>query len=177
MDWSQRLFRDWGFAFLSYALSIGLNGTHSTHMQTGSHIVNNDLIRHIINVMPEHIKPRFWTWHLEYCTDLAELVQRLLKAGIEIYCPRDLTCGTLARVLIKLAMATGQRFGINKTALFVYADIQSANRRSTSFLAQSSLRPTGLPHKSGKMHAYTKGLATLKSLLNISCVPKWRTIA
>jgi hypothetical protein len=68
------------------------------------------------------------SYHTPCQLSIPASIRRTCKqaTSIKIYRPRDLTCGILVRVLVKLAIATGQRFEINKTALLAHADTQSA---------------------------------------------------
>lgn len=66
-------------------------------------IVSGDIGRHGIAIMAAREGFGFETPILSDCAPLAEPVRRLLEAGIELHCLRDLTRGGLATALIEIA--------------------------------------------------------------------------
>jgi len=60
------------------------------------------------------------------CAPLAGLVERLLDAGLDIHCMRDLTRGGLGSALIEIAEAAGAGITIDERSIPVREDVQGA---------------------------------------------------
>jgi len=67
-------------------------------------ILNGDIGRHGIAVMSMREGLEFESQIVSDCASLAQPVARLLDAGIEVHCMRDLTRGGLASALIEIAI-------------------------------------------------------------------------
>lgn len=89
-------------------------------------IVNGDIGRHGIAIMAQREGLEFETTIESDSAALAEPVHRLIDAGIEIHCLRDLTRGGLASALNEIATAAHIAMELDEMAIPVRQDVQSA---------------------------------------------------
>jgi hydrogenase expression/formation protein HypE len=89
-------------------------------------IVNGDIGRHGIAIMAQREGLEFETTIESDSSPVAARVQKLLNAGIEVHCMRDLTRGGLASALNEIASASGMRIDLDEQAIPVRDDVQSA---------------------------------------------------
>ncbi len=89
-------------------------------------LLNGDVGRHGIAIMAVREGLDFETTIESDCAPLADLVGRLLEAGIEIHCLRDLTRGGLASALIEIADAAHLGIAINEDSIPVREDVRGA---------------------------------------------------
>ena len=89
-------------------------------------LLSGDLGRHGIAIMAEREGLAFESAIESDCAPLADLVMKLIDAGIEIHCLRDLTRGGLARALVEIAEAVNARIGIDENAIPVREDVRGA---------------------------------------------------
>lgn len=111
-----------GIGILNYELSINPGSVKSGDVI----IVNGDLGRHGISIMAEREGLEFESTIESDSAPLNDLVQRLLKAGIEIHCMRDLTRGGLASSLVEIAEASNLGFMIDEQTIPVREDVKGA---------------------------------------------------
>ncbi len=88
-------------------------------------ILNGDVGRHGIAVMAKREELALETAIESDCASLAEDVQRLLAAGIEIHCMRDLTRGGLATALAEIAQSSRKPIEIEETAVPILEPVMS----------------------------------------------------
>jgi hydrogenase expression/formation protein HypE len=89
-------------------------------------LLNGDIGRHGIAIMAVREGLEFETTIASDSAPLADLVLKLLEAGIEIHCLRDLTRGGLASALNEIAKAAGVEIAIAETQIPVQAEVQGA---------------------------------------------------
>jgi hydrogenase expression/formation protein HypE len=89
-------------------------------------LLSGDIGRHGIAVMSAREALTFESTITSDSAPLAEPVQILLRAGVEIHCLRDLTRGGLTSALVEIAEASGLEIDTDETAIPVRADVQSA---------------------------------------------------
>lgn len=89
-------------------------------------IVSGDLGRHGISIMAVREGLEFETTIESDSAPLNDVVQRLLKAGIEIHCMRDLTRGGLASSLVEIAEASNLGINIEEQSIPVREDVKGA---------------------------------------------------
>jgi hydrogenase expression/formation protein HypE len=89
-------------------------------------IINGDIGRHGIAVMAVREGLSFVSEIESDCAPLNGAVLRLIDAGINIHCLRDLTRGGLASALVEIAEAAHQHININETAIPVREDVKGA---------------------------------------------------
>ncbi len=89
-------------------------------------LINGDVGRHGIAIMAAREGLEFETTIESDCAPLVEPVLRLLEAGIEIHCLRDLTRGGLATTLVEIADAAGVHVSIEEKAVPVREEIRGA---------------------------------------------------
>lgn len=107
---------------------IRLNAdVHPRNVKPGDAIVlSGDLGRHGIAVMSAREGLSFETTVESDCASLWSPVHRLLDAGIEIHCLRDLTRGGLASALNEIAKTRGARFVIYEKEIQVIDGVAAA---------------------------------------------------
>jgi hydrogenase expression/formation protein HypE len=111
-----------GVGVIEHNLSI----SPATVRQGDAILLSGDLGRHGIAIMAQREGLAFETTIESDCAPLAEPVMKLIGAGIEIHCLRDLTRGGLASALVEIAEAAGQRFEIDENAIPVREDVRGA---------------------------------------------------
>lgn len=89
-------------------------------------LLNGDLGRHGIAILAAREGLSFEGAIASDTAPLAELVLRLIEAGIDLHCLRDLTRGGLASALIEIAQVAGVHVEIEETALSVRPEVQGA---------------------------------------------------
>lgn len=100
---------------------------HAENIRPGDAIiVSGDLGRHGIAVMLQREGLDFSNDIDSDCCDLADPVQSLFKANIDVHCLRDLTRGGLSSCLIELAETASQHFTIQDQRLPIRDDVRSA---------------------------------------------------
>lgn len=89
-------------------------------------LLNGDLGQHGIAIMAVREGLEFETAITSDSTPLADSVLKLLDAGIEIHCLRDLTRGGLASALNEIAAAAGVEIAIAESQIPVQSEVQGA---------------------------------------------------
>jgi len=89
-------------------------------------VVSGDLGRHGIAIMAARGHLAFETTIESDCASLAAPVVRLLAAGLEPHCLRDLTRGGLASALVEIATAANLQLRVEETAIPVREDVRGA---------------------------------------------------
>lgn len=89
-------------------------------------LVNGDLGRHGIAIMAMREGLAFESEIESDCAPLADLVQTLLAANIEIHCLRDLTRGGLASALNEIAETARLQINLEEKNIPVREDVQGA---------------------------------------------------
>jgi hydrogenase expression/formation protein HypE len=89
-------------------------------------LLNGDIGRHGMAIMAVREGLAFDTTIESDCAPLSDLVGRLLEAGIEIHCLRDLTRGGLATALVEIAETTGKSIRIDEAAISTREDVRGA---------------------------------------------------
>jgi hydrogenase expression/formation protein HypE len=111
-----------GIGILEHPLKIA-----PSSIQVGDAILlSGDLGRHGIAVMAAREGLEFETTITSDCAPLADIVGKLLQAGIKIHCLRDLTRGGLASALNELMMATNLTLSIDESTIPVLEEVQGA---------------------------------------------------
>jgi hydrogenase expression/formation protein HypE len=111
-----------GIGILEYPLKIA-----PSSIQVGDIILlNGDLGRHGIAVMAAREGLEFQTTITSDCAPLADIVGKLLQAGVKIHCLRDLTRGGLASALNEIMAATNLTLTIEELAIPVPEEVQGA---------------------------------------------------
>jgi hydrogenase expression/formation protein HypE len=90
-------------------------------------LINGDIGRHGIAIMAAREGLEFETTIESDCAPLVEPVLKLLDAGIDIHCLRDLTRGGLATTLVEIADAAGMHIAIDEKAVPVREEIRGAS--------------------------------------------------
>lgn len=89
-------------------------------------VLNGDVGRHGIAIMAERDGLSFETTIESDCAPLASPVMKLINAGIEIHCLRDLTRGGLATAMVEIAEASHLHVEIDECAIPVSEDVRGA---------------------------------------------------
>jgi hydrogenase expression/formation protein HypE len=89
-------------------------------------LLSGDLGRHGIAIMAEREGLAFESAIESDCAPLADLVIKLIDAGIEIHCLRDLTRGGLASALVEIAEAANLQIRIDESSIPVREDVRGA---------------------------------------------------
>jgi hydrogenase expression/formation protein HypE len=111
-----------GIGLIEHALRI-----EPASVQPGDAILlSGDIGRHGMAVMAVREGLAFESAIESDCAPVADLVQRLLEAGIAIRCLRDLTRGGLASALVEIAEAAGMGMRIDAQAIPVREDVKGA---------------------------------------------------
>ena len=96
-------------------------------IQPGDNIIlNGDIGRHGIAIMAEREGLSFETQIKSDCASLADPVMKLIDAGIEIHCLRDLTRGGLATTLVEIATASHRDIVIDEKSVPVREEVRGA---------------------------------------------------
>lgn len=89
-------------------------------------LLNGDLGRHGIAVMASRAGLEFETTITSDSAPLAQLVEKLLQAGIKLHCLRDLTRGGLSSALNEIMFATHLSFALEEAAIPILEEVQGA---------------------------------------------------
>jgi len=89
-------------------------------------ILNGDIGRHGIAIMAEREGLSFETQIKSDCASLADPVMKLIDAGIEIHCLRDLTRGGLATTMVEIAMASQREIVLDEGSVSVREEVRGA---------------------------------------------------
>jgi len=89
-------------------------------------LLSGDIGRHGIAIMAVREGLAFESQIESDCAPLNHTVKKLLDAGLEIHCLRDLTRGGLATTLIEIAESTGLNIGIEENRIPVRDDVSGA---------------------------------------------------
>lgn len=89
-------------------------------------LVSGDLGRHGIAVLSVREGIAFETTLESDCAPLHDVVARLIRAGIDVHCLRDLTRGGLAAALNELALDTACNIDVTEAAVPVSEPVQAA---------------------------------------------------
>lgn len=89
-------------------------------------LLSGDLGRHGIAIMAAREGLEFESEIESDCAPLAVVVQKMIAAGVEIHCLRDLTRGGLASALVEIAEAAGRQINIEETNIEVREDVRGA---------------------------------------------------
>lgn len=89
-------------------------------------LVSGDLGRHGMAIMAVREGLQFESQIESDSAPVHEVVQDLLKAGIEIHCLRDLTRGGLASALNEIAEAAGVKIAVEEKSIPVREDVHAA---------------------------------------------------
>ncbi|MBE9169122.1 hydrogenase expression/formation protein HypE [Pleurocapsales cyanobacterium LEGE 06147] len=89
-------------------------------------LLNGDLGRHGIAIMAVREGLEFETTIESDSAPLADLVLKMLEAGVEIHCLRDLTRGGLASALNEIANSAGIGIEVDESLIPVREDVQGA---------------------------------------------------
>jgi hydrogenase expression/formation protein HypE len=111
-----------GIGLIDHALDIAPRS-----VQPGDAIlVSGDVGRHGMAIMAAREGLQFESAIASDSAPLAGLVLKLLQAGMEIHCLRDITRGGLAAVLNEIAGTAGARMAVEETAVPVREDVHAA---------------------------------------------------
>ncbi len=156
-------------------------------------LLSGDIGRHGMAIMAVREGLEFETTIISDCAAVAEPVQALLTAGIEVHCLRDLTRGGLATALVEIAEAARLHIHLEETAIPIQEEVRGAceilgldplyvanEGRFVCFvpLAQKEaaldiLRQYPVAtdaHQIGEVREGTEGLVTIKGTLGTSRV-------
>lgn len=89
-------------------------------------LLNGDIGRHGIAILAVREGLSFEVQITSDCAPLAGLVMRLLEAGIEVHCLRDLTRGGLASAVNEIAQTANVHIMIDEGSIPVREDVQGA---------------------------------------------------
>lgn len=110
---------------------IGIKETdihiHPQQIKPGDKIlINGDIARHGMAVISAREELQFSTSIESDCAPLWEVVNAMLKAGIQVHCLRDATRGGLAAVLNELAQQSGLQFNLRENDIPVADHVRGA---------------------------------------------------
>jgi len=89
-------------------------------------LLSGDIGRHGIAIMAVREGLEFESAIESDCAPVASTVMRLLEAGVEVHCLRDLTRGGLGTTLIEIAETANLHIGIEETKIAVREDVAGA---------------------------------------------------
>ena len=89
-------------------------------------LLSGDIGRHGIAIMAEREGLSFETKIESDCAPLADPVQRLINAGVDVHCLRDLTRGGLATALVEISEASGMYLQIDERAIPLCEEVHAA---------------------------------------------------
>ena len=111
-----------GIGHINHDLSIGPES-----IQPGDAvIVNGDIGRHGLAVMACRAELALETTIESDCAPLVEPVLRLLDAGLDIHCMRDLTRGGLSSALVEISEAAHAEIALKQDAIPVLSEVAAA---------------------------------------------------
>jgi hydrogenase expression/formation protein HypE len=88
--------------------------------------LSGDIGRHGIAIMAAREGLEFECAVESDCAPVADLVLRMLDAGVEVHCLRDLTRGGLTSALVEIAEAARVRVQLDEQAVAVREDVRGA---------------------------------------------------
>lgn len=146
-------------------------------------LLNGDVGRHGMAIMAAREGLAFESAIESDCAPLAESVQRMIRAGVEVHCLRDCTRGGLASSLVEIASASGLHVHIDESAVPVREDVRGAceilgldplyvanEGRYVAFVAERHAE-AALKHMGegariiGRVTDQTPGMVTLRSVI------------
>jgi hydrogenase expression/formation protein HypE len=89
-------------------------------------IVSGDIGRHGITIMAARQEIDFATSLTSDCASLADSVERIFAAGVDVHCLRDLTRGGLGAALIEIAETRNVGMEIEESAIPVDEQVRGA---------------------------------------------------
>lgn len=89
-------------------------------------LLSGDIGRHGLAIMATREGLTFESAIASDCAPLAEAVQAMLDAGLEIHCLRDLTRGGLASGMVEIATTSGLQINLEEKAIPVREDVRGA---------------------------------------------------
>lgn len=89
-------------------------------------LINGDIGRHGIAIMAEREGLEFETTIESDCAPVAQVVEKLIAAGIEIHCLRDLTRGGLAAALVEIAETAHLHIQVEESAIPITEQVRGA---------------------------------------------------
>lgn len=89
-------------------------------------LINGDVGRHGMAIMAVREGLEFESTIESDCAPLADPIRRLLEAGVEVHCLRDLTRGGLTSALVEIAEAANLHVHIREIAVPVRGDVRAA---------------------------------------------------
>ncbi len=111
-----------GVGIVEHSLAISPAGVR----EGDAVLLSGDVGRHGIAIMAAREGLEFETAIESDCAPLNTSVQRLLDAGLELHCLRDLTRGGLGTTLIEIAEASRLQVAIEETRIAVREDVLGA---------------------------------------------------
>jgi hydrogenase expression/formation protein HypE len=111
-----------GIGIIEHGLTIAPSSVRLGDMA----IINGDIGCHGMAIMAAREGLEFESAIKSDCASLAGIVEKILAAGIEIHCLRDLTRGGLATALIEIAEAGGVHINVDEAAIQVREDVRGA---------------------------------------------------
>ena len=111
-----------GIGLIAHDVAIGPGGVRPGDVV----LLNGDLGRHGMAIMAVREGLGFESEIESDCAPLGDLVMRLLDAGLEIHCLRDLTRGGLGSALVEIAEAGRVPIEIDERAIPVREDVGAA---------------------------------------------------
>ena len=111
-----------GIGVVEHALSIAPGSVRAGDAV----LISGDVGRHGMAIMSVREGLEFQGRIQSDSAPVSDLVQKLLAAGVEVHCLRDLTRGGLASALNEIAEAAGRRIMIDETAVPVREDVHAA---------------------------------------------------
>lgn len=111
-----------GIGVIEHTLNIS-----PANIQSGDAILlNGDIGRHGMAIMAEREGLAFESKIESDCAPLNGLVKKIIDAGIEVHCMRDLTRGGLSSALNELASASNSEITVEEITVPVREDVQGA---------------------------------------------------
>ncbi len=89
-------------------------------------LLSGDIGRHGLAIMATREGLTFESAIISDCAPLAEPVQAMLDAGLEIHCLRDLTRGGLASGMVEIATTAGLQINLEERAISIREDVRGA---------------------------------------------------
>ena len=89
-------------------------------------LINGDIGRHGIAIMAAREELAFENPIESDCAPLADIVAKLLNAGVAVHCLRDLTRGGLASALVEIAEASRLHIRIQESSVAVHESVRGA---------------------------------------------------
>ncbi|GAA5444465.1 carbamoyl dehydratase HypE [Microbulbifer sp. NBRC 101763] len=89
-------------------------------------LLSGDIGRHGISIMASREGLEFESSLASDCAPLNGAVSKLLRAGVEIHCLRDLTRGGLATALVELAESSNRSFVLEESSIPISEAVQGA---------------------------------------------------